>query len=119
MIENETITFSSKKLAEILEASAKNTEYYMQHSAEKNMQYMKRMTIQEAGEGMFGGYLESLLEVVKESAEKDNWIDFTYSTMKNIPVALLLLYRKQKASYEEERNARKNCDMFVICFEFG
>ncbi len=105
MIENGTITFNSKQLAEILEASARSTEYYRQNGIEKYRKYLKDMTIQEAGENMFGGYLESLLEVVMESAERDNWIDFTYSTMKNIPLALLLLYRKQKASYEGERNA--------------
>ena len=105
MIENGKILFSNGKVGEIIENHIRDTEIYNQLGSEEYGKRAQKQTIQEIGEGIFGGYLYSLLDAVCEATAEDSWVDFSYSTVKNIPIALLSLYKKQKASYEEKRNA--------------
>lgn len=85
MIKNQKygIVLKNDKINELLK---KNDDYF-QNNQFKNDDYVKNMTYQEMGEYLLSGYWGSLLDVAN-LFPKENRIDFSYNTLKNLPIVL-------------------------------
>lgn len=77
------IVLKNDKINELLK---KNDDYF-QNNQFSNNDYAKNMTYQEMGEFLLSGYWGSLLDSANVLKEEYR-IDFSYNTLKNLPIVL-------------------------------
>ena len=99
MIKNQKygIVLKNDKINELLK---KNDDYF-QNNQFNNNDYTKNMTYQEMGEFLLSGYWGSLLEAANVLKEEHR-IDFSYNTLKNLPIVLKEFLKITKENNPEE-----------------
>lgn len=91
------IVLKNDKINELLK---KNDDYF-QNNQFNNNDYTKNMTYQEMGEFLLSGYWGSLLEAANVLKEEHR-IDFSYNTLKNLPIVLKEFLKITKENDPEE-----------------
>ena len=91
------IVLKNDKINELLK---KNDDYF-QNNQFNNNDYTKNMTYQEMGEFLLSGYWGSLLEAANVLKEEHR-IDFSYNTLKNLPIVLKEFLKITKENNPEE-----------------
>lgn len=91
------IVLKNDKINELLK---KNDDYF-QNNQFSNNDYAKNMTYQEMGEFLLSGYWGSLLEAANVLKEEHR-IDFSYNTLKNLPIVLKEFLKITKENDPEE-----------------
>ena len=91
------IFLKNDKINELLK---KNDDYF-QNNQFSNNDYAKNMTYQEMGEFLLSGYWGSLLEAANVLKEEHR-IDFSYNTLKNLPIVLKEFLKITKENDPEE-----------------
>ena len=91
------IVLKNDKINELLK---KNDDYF-QNNQFSNNDYAKNMTYQEMGEFLLSGYWGSLLDSANVLKEEYR-IDFSYNTLKNLPIVLKEFLKITKENDPEE-----------------
>lgn len=91
------IVLKNDKINELLK---KNDDYF-QNNQFSNNDYAKNMTYQEMGEFLLSGYWGSLLDSANVLKEEYR-IDFSYNTLKNLPIVLKEFLKITKENNPEE-----------------
>lgn len=106
MIKDNEIIFANPNIELFIKRNMESI-VLSQKDPEKAAQIIRGKSIQELGEEIIGGYLDTLLnKAMMRNLTAEQWIDLTYDTIDKLPYALIALYKFQAAiGYSPEENA--------------